>query len=47
MEQAGSDGSYWGLDTWGAAQWGGTDFSSDETMRVNGFIVLYEAGSFI
>jgi hypothetical protein len=47
VEQTGSDGSYWGIDTWGSGLWGGTDFGSDEIMRVNGFIVLYESGSFI
>ena len=47
LEQAGSDGSYWGIDTWGSALWGGTSFNSDEVMRVNGFVVLYETGSFI
>jgi hypothetical protein len=47
VEQSGSDGAYWGVDTWGSAVWGGTDFSSDEIMRVNGFIVLYESGGYI
>jgi hypothetical protein len=47
VEQTGSDGSYWGIDTWGDGLWGGTDFGSDEVMRVNGFVVLYESGSYI
>ena len=47
VEQSGSEGGYWGIDVWGTATWGGTDFSSDETMRINGFVVLYEAGSYI
>lgn len=47
LEQSGSDGSYWGIDTWGSGLWGGTSFNSDEIMRVNGFVVLYEPGSFI
>lgn len=47
VEQTGADGSYWGIDTWGDALWGGTSFNSDETMRVNGFVLLYEPGSFI
>jgi hypothetical protein len=47
LEQSGADGSYWGIDTWGSALWGGTSFNSDEVMRVNGFVVLYETGSFI
>lgn len=47
VEASGSNGSYWGIDTWGDGLWGGTDFGSDEIMRVNGFVVLYESGSFI
>jgi hypothetical protein len=47
VEATGSDGSYWGIDTWGAGLWGGTDLGSDEIMRVNGFVVLYEPGSYI
>lgn len=47
IEQVGSDGSYWGVDTWGVGLWGGTSFVSDEIMRVNGFVVLYEQGAYI
>jgi hypothetical protein len=47
IEASGSNGSYWGIDTWGSGLWGGTDFSADETMLVIGFIVLYEQGSYI
>lgn len=47
VEATGSDGAYWGIESWGEGMWGGTDFASDEVMRVNGFVTLYEVGSFI
>lgn len=47
IEGQGSDGSYWGIDTWGDALWGGTSFASDETMQINGFVVLYEPGDYV
>lgn len=47
VESSASDGSYWGIDTWGDGLWGGTSFAADETMRINGFVVLYETGGYI
>ena len=47
VQGAGSTGAYWGIATWGTSLWGGTSFNSDEVMRVNGFVTLYETGSFI
>jgi len=36
-------GSSWGVSAWGSGAWG-SDGTSDETMRINGFLVTYEAG---
>lgn len=47
VEPAGSEGAYWGVDVWGEGVWGGTSFASDEVMRLNGFVVLYETGGYI
>ena len=47
VETTGSTSSYWGIDTWGEAMWGGTNFTTDETMRINGFVALYETGGYI
>ena len=47
VEPTTADGSYWGVDEWGVGMWGGIDLESEEVMRLNGFVVLYEAGSYI
>jgi len=44
--QAAGVGSYWGISQWGDP-WGGTEFSADETMRLNGAVVLYEIGEYL
>lgn len=46
-EPAGGESAYWGVDVWGEGVWGGTSFASDEVMRLNGFVVLYETGGYI
>lgn len=38
--------SGWGVSQWGVSLWGGQG-SSDETMRIQGFLVLYEAGGLL
>lgn len=47
IEAVASSGSYWGISLWGAGLWGGTDFESDETMIINGFVALYEMGGYL
>jgi hypothetical protein len=39
-------GSAWGVSAWGSGAWG-SDGTSDETMRINGFLVTYEPGGVI
>lgn len=41
-----SGGGAWGVGTWGSLLWG-SQGRSDETMRVQGFVLLYEPGEFI
>jgi hypothetical protein len=41
-----SGGSAWGVSLWGTALWG-SQGSSDVTMRINGFVVLYETGGYL
>jgi hypothetical protein len=36
-------GSAWGVSVWGSGAWG-SDATSDETMRINGFLLTYEPG---
>lgn len=36
----------WSVGTWGSQLWGGLN-SSDETMRIQGFLLLYEPGEYI
>lgn len=36
-------GSAWGVSAWGSGAWG-SDATSDETMRINGFLLTYEQG---
>ncbi len=38
--------SLWSVSLWGRSLWGGTG-SSEETMRINGFIALTEAGGYL
>lgn len=39
------DSAYWGISNWGDA-WSDNDFSNDEIVRMNGFILTYESGEF-
>lgn len=39
-------GSGWGLGRWGSLLWG-SGGRSDETMRIQGFVVLYENGEYV
>ena len=39
------DEAYWGISSWGD-NWTDNVFSSDEIVRINGFIVTYESGEF-
>lgn len=43
---ANSGGSLWGVSLWGTDLWG-SQGQSDETMRVQGFLVLHEPGGYI
>lgn len=39
-------GALWGVATWGQSLWGSAG-SSEQTMRINGFVVLYETGDYV
>jgi hypothetical protein len=39
-------GPGWGIGSWGTMLWG-SQGRSDETMRVQGFVVLYEPGEYL
>lgn len=38
--------SLWGVSKWGEAEWG-SDGTVDQTMRINGFVVVYKSGTYI
>jgi len=40
-----SESAQWGISVWGDA-WSDDDFSSDETMQINGFVLTYETGDY-
>jgi|GEM_PF-355868 len=41
-----ADTSGWGLAAWGEGEWG-TDNTSEETMRIQGFVILHEPGEYL
>ena len=38
-------GALWGVAQWGVDEWGFS--TADETMRINGFVLVYETGSYL
>lgn len=42
----GVGGSAWGVSTWGESKWG-SSANSEQTVRVNGFVSLYEPGAYV
>lgn len=42
---SGQGGSLWGVALWGEDEWGYS--TADETMRINGFVVVFETGGYL